>query len=253
MPQPKTQNSKRRRFAPKLRGHPGPSAGTQNSKLKTQNSKLQVMYNLPEYKEQDPDLVRKFIEEHPFAMIIGATKDGLPMATQIPVFIEERNGALFLSGHMMRKLDHQLTFEENPNVLCVFTGAHAYVSATWYSDPHQASTWNYQAVHVRGTISFLDEAGLVEVLRKTTLYFEGGNELSTTSFDNLSPEYTGRLMKAIFAFEVAVTDIQHVFKLSQNRDKASYSNIVEKLKVQDHDAQTVAKIMEERIGKVYPE
>jgi transcriptional regulator len=106
---------------------------------------------------------------------------------------------------------------------------------------------------VRGTISFLDEAGLVEVLRKTTLYFEGGNELSTTSFDNLSPEYTGRLMKAIFAFEVAVTDIQHVFKLSQNRDKASYSNIVEKLKVQDHDAQTVAKIMEERIGKVYPE
>ncbi|GAB4092332.1 FMN-binding negative transcriptional regulator [Flaviaesturariibacter terrae] len=211
------------------------------------------MYNLPEYKEQDPQLVLRFIREHPFATIIGVTKEGAPVATQIPVFIEEREGKLYLSGHMMRKLDHQLAFEENPQTLCVFTGAHTYVSATWYSNPQQGSTWNYQAVHVRGTMRFLDEEGLIAVLRKTSLHFEGGNAASATVYDNLPAAYTGKMLKAIAGFEVAVTDIQHVFKLSQNRDRESYGNIIEQLKQQDADAREVARIMEERTNKVYPE
>jgi transcriptional regulator len=202
------------------------------------------MYNLPYFKEQDPGLVRQFIHEHPFAMLIGATKEGLPVATQIPVFIEEKEGKMYLTGHMMRKTDHHLAFGENPNVLCVFSGAHTYVSGSWYSDPQQASTWNYRSVHARGIISFLDDAGLIEVLQKTSLHFEGGNTDSTTVFENLSPEYTGRLMKAIVAFRVEVQAIEHVFKMSQNRDKESYRNIIGKLKGGDAEAQAVAGIME---------
>jgi transcriptional regulator len=204
------------------------------------------MYNLPYFKEQDQHVVSDFIHQHPFAFITGCDENNKPVATQIPVFIEEREGKLFLSGHIMKSQDHHKAFEKNPNVLCVFTGHHAYVSATWYDDPHQASTWNYMSVHVKGKLKFLDEQALIDVLRKTTLHFEKNNKESTTVFDNLSTEYTSRLMKAIVAFEVEVETIDNVFKLSQNRDKKTYHNIIEKLSEHDSDSKTIAEEMKKR-------
>ena len=165
------------------------------------------MYNLPYFKEKDQQVVLDFIHQHPFAFIAGCDAESKPVATQIPVFIEERNGKLFMTGHMMRNTDHHKAFEKNANVLCVFTGHHTYVSASWYSNPHQASTWNYMSVHVKGQLRFLDEQGLIEVLKKTSLHFENGNVSSSTTFDNLPTEYTSRLMKAIIAFEVKLSQL----------------------------------------------
>ena len=204
------------------------------------------MYNLPYYKEKDQQVVLDFIHQHPFAFIAGCDENNKPVATQIPVFIEEREGKLYMTGHMMKGTDHHKAFEKNGAVLCVFTGHHTYVSATWYSNPQQASTWNYMSVHVKGQLRFLDEQGLVDVLRKTSLHFENNNSHSSTAFDNLPEEYTSRLMKAIVAFEVEVESMDHVFKLSQNRDKESYSNIIEKLEAQDADGKIIAEEMKKR-------
>ena len=153
---------------------------------------------------------------------------------------------------MMRSTDHQKAFLYNPNVLAVFTGKHSYVSATWYSNPHQASTWNYMSVHVKGVIRFLDEEGLEDVLRKTTLHFENGNKQSATVFDNLTEEYKRPLMKAIIAFEIEVSEMDNVFKLSQDRDAKSYETIKEKLTQQDGDAKGVADEMEKRTKELFP-
>lgn len=204
------------------------------------------MYNLPYYKEADRQKVLDFIHAHPFAFIVGCDEKNAPVATQIPVFIEEREGKLYLTGHMMKQTDHHRAFEKNNQALCVFTGHHTYVSATWYDNPHQASTWNYMSVHVKGKLRFLDEKGLEEVLRKTSLHFENGNAASTTVYDNLSPEYIARLVKAILAFEVEVEEIDHVFKLSQNRDQKSYNNIIEKLEQQGADGAAIAEEMKQR-------
>ena len=64
-------------------------------------------------------------------------------------------------------------------------------------------------------------------------------------------EYTSRLIKAIVAFEIEVTSLEHVFKLSQDRDEKSYDNIVDKLKLQGGDAEEIAVIMENRKHKVF--
>jgi transcriptional regulator len=209
------------------------------------------MYNLPYFKEKDQQVVLDFIRSHPFAFISGVTADRKPVVTQIPVFIDERDGKLFLSGHMMRQTDHHLAFENNPYVLCVFTGDHTYVSGSWYSDPHTASTWNYMSVHVKGKMKFLDNEGLIEVLKRTTLHFENGNKESETVFDNLAVDYREKLMKAIVAFKVEVESIDNVFKLSQNRNRESYKNIIEKLQVQDPHAQTIAEEMKKREGQLF--
>jgi transcriptional regulator len=211
------------------------------------------MYNLPYFKEKDQQVVLDFIHQHPFAFMAGCDEAGKPVATQVPVFIEEREARLFMTGHMMRQTDHHKAFEKSPDVLCVFTGPHTYVSASWYSDPHQASTWNYMSVHVKGQLRFLDEEGLINVLKKTTLHFEAGNTHSPTAFDNLDKEYTSRLMKAIIAFEIEVEAIENVFKLSQNRDKESYHTIIEKLETTDADSKGIAEEMKKRADQLFRE
>jgi transcriptional regulator len=209
------------------------------------------MYNLPYFKGQDAEEVFQFMKEHPFIFLTGVDADKKPVATQVPVFIDEKEGKLFITGHMMRQTDHHKGFEHNANVLAVFTGPNTYVSATWYTQA-MGSTWNYMSVHAKGTIRFGDKEELMAVLRRLTLHYENGNTESATVFDNLPVEYTESMMKAIVPFEIEVNDLQHVFKLSQNRDEESYDNIIQQLKQKDNDAKAIAEIMEKRKSKVYP-
>ena len=210
------------------------------------------MYNLPHYKEQDTEEVLQFMKKYPFVFLTGVDAENKPVATQVPVFIDEKDGKLLLTGHIMKQTDHHKAFLQNNNVLAVFTGPHTYVSATWYANPHQASTWNYMSVHAKGTIVFGGGDELVAILKRLSLHYENNNPASTTIFDNLSAEYLAPLMKAIVSFEITIDSIEHVFKLSQNRDEKSYDNIIAALKKQEGDAKEIGTIMEERKAKVFP-
>ena len=210
------------------------------------------MYNLPYHKEKDEEVIKEFIAKYPFAFLAGSDAENKPVATQVPVFIEEKDGKKILRGHFMKNTDHHKAFLHNNNVLVVFTGNHTYVSATWYSNPYQASTWNYMSVHAKGIIRLLDDAALIDVLRMTSLHFENYNQQSTTVFDNLPPAYTQRLMKAIVAFEIEVKELDTVFKLSQDRDAESYETIKARLKEQGEDGKVIAAEMEKRTKSLFP-
>lgn len=203
------------------------------------------MYNLPYFKESDAALIINFIKQHAFALITGVNENNIPVATQLPFLIKERAGKLYLQAHIMRNTDHHKAFEKNPNVLVVFTGPHCYVSASWYENKQQASTWNYQSVHVTGTLRFLDDTALLNMLDALTSLYEN-NEDSPSLYKNLSSEYVQRLSKAIVAFEVEVTSLEHVFKLSQNKDKTSYENIIEQLLQGEYNEQCIAQEMIKR-------
>lgn len=202
------------------------------------------MYHIPYFKETDKQVVLQFMQAHPFAVLIGATSAG-PTATQVPLLIEEREEKLFLLGHFMRNTDHHKAFQQNNNALCLFAGPHAYVSASWYTEPKQASTWNYMTVQAKGILSFTDEASLRNILHKTTTLFEGG-EHTAAAYHQLSPEYIDRLVHAIVGFEIEVTGIENVFKLSQNRDAESYQNIISQLREGDGNSKAIATEMEKR-------
>src|SRR5580698_5954763 len=99
------------------------------------------MYDLPHFKEPDPAVIKQFMRDNPFVLLCGCDAGNKPVATQVPLLTEEKEGKTFLYGHVQRKTDHHLAFEQNPDVLAIFTGPHTYVSASWYSDPQTASTW----------------------------------------------------------------------------------------------------------------
>ena len=139
---------------------------------------------------------------------------------------------------------------QNNNVLAVFTGAHTYVSASWYDDKKQASTWNYISVHAKGQLRFLDDTSLLAVLKRTTDHFEN-NPHSGSNFDDLPSEYVHRLAKAIVAFEIEVQEMENVFKLSQNRDEKSYDSIIAKLDNQDDAGKNIADEMKKRRQELF--
>jgi transcriptional regulator len=209
------------------------------------------MYNRPYFKEEDKEVLLEFMRQHPFVFLTGVNEENKPAVTQVPVFIDEREGKLFLTGHIMKNSDHQRAFEQNPDVLAVFTGPHTYVSASWYTNPYMGSTWNYMSVHAKGTIRFGDSDELVSILQRLTLHYEKNNAASPTVFDNLPDEYTEKMMKAIVPFEIEITDLQHIFKLSQNRDEKSFQNIIAKLQEQGGDGMQIAAEMKKREKQLF--
>ncbi len=183
------------------------------------------------------------MKAHPFVMLI-AKGEAYPVATQVPVLFAERDGKLVLRAHIMRKTDHHLALEKDANVLVVFSGAHTYVSASWYTNQKQGSTWNYRSVHAQGKLRFTSPEELLQLLTDLTDTFEN-NPNSPSLVKHLPDDYMQSLMKAIVGIEIEITDIQHVFKLSQNRDKQSFENIVAELEKGDADARLMAETMKQ--------
>jgi transcriptional regulator len=150
----------------------------------------------------------------------------------------------------MRKQKHTLAFEENPNVLAIFSGAHSFVSASWYEKKDVASTWNYQAVHAGGILHWKDDKFLYVLLEKLTANFEA-NPHSPALVGKIDEGYMHTMMKAIVAFEIEITSVEHIFKLSQNRDEKSYENIIGRLSDGDADAKAIAERMKENKANVF--
>lgn len=211
------------------------------------------MYNFSYFKEKDRQSILDFIEQNPFAFMTGSYLSGKQVATQIPVLLEERNGELYLQGHIMRNTDHHKAFVENANALLVFTGPHCYVSASWYSNPQIGSTWNYMSVHVAGQIKFMSDDELVQFMRKLSLKFENGNTQSLTFYDNLPEHFISKMMPAIVGFEIKAEKVENVFKLSQNRDEKSYLNIISKLEELGGNSALIATEMKKRKTELFPE
>lgn len=203
------------------------------------------MYNIPYYKAQNQQEVLQFIRQHPFATLVAIDSGNFPVATHVPLLLQEREEKLYLIGHIMRNSDHHKALKANANTLVIFSGAHSYISASWYKCPQQASTWNYRAVHVKGLLTFLDEKQLLHILEETTALFENNPE-SPALFQHLPGDYVNRLAKGIEAFEIEVTSVEHVFKMSQNKDEESYKNIVTALQNGEENAREVAAIMEKK-------
>jgi transcriptional regulator len=218
----------------------------------TTSTKKTDMYNFSYFKEKDKQTILDFIEENPFAFITGSFLSGKQVATQIPVLPEEKNGELYLQGHIMRNTDHHKALIENPEVLLMFTGPSCYISASWYSNPHIGSTWNYMSVHVNGQINFMSNEELIAFMRKLTLKFEKGNTQSLTFYDNLPEQFRSKMIPAIVGFEIKADKIENVFKLSQNRDEKSYLNIISKLEEQGGNSELIAKEMKKRYSDLFP-
>lgn len=199
------------------------------------------MYIPKYFKVTDINEIIKFIQGNSFATIV-TTKKGKPIASHLPLGLHKQGEDYYITGHMAYGNPQWRTFETCDDVLVIFQGPHAYISSSWY-EHENVPTWNYQAVHVYGQASILDEEELKQDLSKLLEKYEKQRE-NPVLWDKLSPQLLESQLKGIVGFKIKVQEVQAAYKLSQNRNEEDYHNIVEKLQVEENpDAHQLAEVM----------
>jgi transcriptional regulator len=105
-------------------------------------------------------------------------------------------------------------------------------------------------VHARGSLTFLPERDLIEILRE----LKDSNEVDPAAkFDLLPSEYVPSLIRAIEGFEIRVDSIEAVFKLSQNRTLADFDRTILELRARGGESALVAEEMSTRRERFFPD
>lgn len=192
------------------------------------------------YKSEDQDLLRKIISENGFALLIS-DKDKLA-ATHSMFLLNEMEQGFFLETHISKSNFQAKVLKDGDEVLCDFLGAHSYISSSWY-DHQNVSTWNYEAVQIRGKVKLMNDDELYEHLRKLTFKYEKPQKCPML-VENMNDEYVKNEMKGAFGINIFPTEIYVASKLSQNRNEANAERIISNLiEADDSDSKKIAEKM----------
>ncbi|KZN99541.1 FMN-binding negative transcriptional regulator [Pseudobacillus badius] len=174
----------------------------------------------------DHDEAVQMMKSNPFALLV-TVDEHRPLATHIPLEIREEEGKIYATGHLAYGNKQKKTLNHNSDVLLIFQGLHAYISSSWYQCK-EVPTWNYLAVHAYGAARVITEEELGSTLNTMLTHYESHRENGRT-WDTFDPELLKSEMKGIVGFEIEITSIQAVAKMSQNRNDSDYQSIVEEL------------------------
>lgn len=186
------------------------------------------MFIPPIFAETDPEVIAAMIAEARLCVLVTHGEDGLT-ATHLPIVHDAARGVLV--GHIARANPQWRTARGDG--LLIIPGPEAYVSPNWYPskavDGRQVPTWNYEAVHVTGALTwFEDPERLTAQLEQLAARFEAA-EPNPWTLDEAPPDYTGRLLAGITGVEIAMTRVEAKKKLSQNKPAADRRGVIDAL------------------------
>jgi len=185
------------------------------------------MYIPDIYKNENQEEINDFLQKNSFGILVNQTHGKL-WATHIPLELDtNKDGKQVLQGHIAKENPQWESFIDNDKVLAIFSGAHSYISSSWY-DHENVPTWNYIAVHVYGIIKIIEGEAVIESLKKLVDKYEQNSE-NPVRVEDFSKK-TMMQTRGIVAFEIEIEEIQAQHKLSQNRDEKNYNNIISELK-----------------------
>ncbi|MFZ1809055.1 MAG: FMN-binding negative transcriptional regulator [Cyclobacteriaceae bacterium] len=199
------------------------------------------MYAPKYHRNSDLEEQLGFIKKNSFGMLINEVNNK-PWVTHIPFVLN--SGGTKLTSHISRGNPQWKHFSSEKEVMVVFSGAHAYVSSSWYNHEN-VPTWNYMAVHVYGNIRIIEGDELKTSLKELVDQHEK-DSVQPISVEKMTPTYLEKEIRGIVAFEITITQIEAAYKLSQNREKEDYENIISELNKKDGNAREVAKEMKKR-------
>lgn len=179
------------------------------------------------YKNENTNEIRHFIATNSFGILVSQTDTKL-WATHIPLELDKNQaGKDVLHGHISKGNPQWKNFEHNTQVLAIFSGAHSYISPSWYNHEN-VPTWNYIAVHIYGTIKIIEGEYLLQTLKKLVDKYEAASE-HPVSVDAMSPKFLNKELRGIVGFEIEIDSIEAAYKLSQNRDELNHAHIIAQL------------------------
>jgi transcriptional regulator len=166
-----------------------------------------------------------------------------PLAAHIPFLLDSAGQVADL--HLARSNAIARACSGPIPALIAISGPDAYISPDWYGTEDQVPTWNYIAVHLRGTLTPLPDAALqphVEALSDEHETRLAPKKPWTT--DKMSDGALPRMLRMILPFRFTVTDVDGTWKLNQNKPAEVRANTAAQLAAQpDPGAQAIAALM----------
>lgn len=179
------------------------------------------MYQPAHFQESRPDALQQLIHDYPLGTLITMGSDGLN-ANHLPFELLPAAGQHgVLRAHVARANSVWRDFDPNIETLCVFQGAKAYVTPSWYASKAEhgkvVPTYNYMVVHAYGKLVIRDDRDwLLAFLSELTARHEQ-NLPKPWKVGDAPEDYIDSMLKAIVGIELEITRIVGKWKVSQNR------------------------------------
>lgn len=196
------------------------------------------MYIPAHFAETRPEELGRIIREHPLGMLVTQGSAGLD-ADHLPFVFDADEGTHgVLTAHVARANPLWQRCPTGTPVMVVFRGAEAYISPSWYPSKHEAHrqvpTWNYEVVHVHGTlIVHDDERFALRIVGRLTRHHEAA-EPRPWKIRDAAPEYISSMLRNIVGIEIAITSLVGKVKLSQNREARDRLNAADTLEARGY-------------------
>ena len=184
--------------------------------------------------ENRAEVIFDFIDAHPLGALITSSTSGELFATHLPWLVDRTRGERgMLRGHLARANAHHRmprAAGDDGEALVIFAGHDAYIRPGWYASKAEhgrvVPTWNYVAVHVYGTLRFIDDP---VVLRDLVESLTARHEMVRPEPWHVSDapdDYVRQQLKAIVGVELTITRLEGKWKMSQNRPGADIDGVV---------------------------
>lgn len=179
---------------------------------------------------------------------IGINGSYGPLVSHVPFVIEEAGDAVLL--HLVRSNPILAALDQPLPALLAVSGPDGYVSPDWYGVPDQVPTWNYVAVHLRGSLERLPDTRLGEVFDRLTDDFE--RRLAPKPpwrAEKMDAAVRARMMRAIVPLRMSVEEVQGTWKLGQNKpDEVRLAAAAAVSGGIGHELDTLTELMRESAG-----
>jgi transcriptional regulator len=175
------------------------------------------MHPNPAFRQTAADRNLAFAAARGFGVLTVNGADG-PLAAHVPFLVAD--DGTHVDVHLARSNPVARAALPMAAVLIV-CGPDAYVSPDWYGIPDQVPTWNYVAVHLRGTLALRPDDTLRGQADGLSARFEAdlAPKRPWTS-GKMSPGTMERMMRMIVPLRLTVSAVEGTWKLSQNKDSA---------------------------------
>ena len=178
------------------------------------------MHPNPAFRRVSRDRNLEFAGQRGFGVL--AIDGAVPLVSHVPFVVADDGAAVH--AHLVRSnpIARHLQAEETAAVLAV-SGPDSYISPDWYGADaaDQVPTWNYVAVHIRGTLRRRPDETLRAHLDALSARFESAlRPKPPWTPAKVSPDQLSMLMRSIVPVALAVESVEGTWKLNQNKDDA---------------------------------
>src|SRR5579864_7041626 len=134
------------------------------------------------------------------------------------------------------------------HALAMFVGPNAYVTPSWYPSKKAhgkvVPTWNYLAVHARGSIEFYDDSDRLRALVTRLTETHEAARAAPWAVGDAPDDFIRGMLRAIVGFDLPIQRLEGKWKMSQNRPEEDREGVVAGLK--EDGVEAVAAIVAAR-------